>query len=80
MSGISEEVLTQQLRELEASQVLTRFDHQQVPPKVDYTVTPLGETLISALLPLCEWGVANRGQLEGPDISASAPRRSSPQP
>jgi DNA-binding HxlR family transcriptional regulator len=39
---------------------LVRHDYGQVPPKVDYAVTPFGMTLIEALLPLCEWGVRNR--------------------
>ena len=40
--GISEKVLIQQLRELTAGEVLVRRDYQQVPPKVDYTMTPFG--------------------------------------
>jgi DNA-binding HxlR family transcriptional regulator len=58
--GISEKVLIQQLRELVASGVLIRRDHQEVPPKVEYLVTPFGMTLIEALLPLCEWGSEHR--------------------
>ena len=40
VTGISEKVLIQQLRELAAAEVLVRRDYQQVPPKVDYTMTP----------------------------------------
>jgi DNA-binding HxlR family transcriptional regulator len=60
VAGISEKVLIQQLRELASADVLVRHDYGEVPPKVDYTVTPFGMTLIEALLPLCEWGVRNR--------------------
>lgn len=60
VAGISEKVLIQQLRELASADVLVRHDYGEVPPKVDYTVTPYGMTLIEALLPLCEWGVRNR--------------------
>ncbi|MET3828287.1 DNA-binding HxlR family transcriptional regulator [Sphingomonas sp. PvP055] len=60
VAGISEKVLIQQLRELASAEVLVRRDYGEVPPKVDYTVTPFGMTLIEALLPLCEWGVRNR--------------------
>ena len=60
VAGISEKVLIQQLRELASATVLVRHDYGEVPPKVDYTVTPFGMTLIEALLPLCEWGVKNR--------------------
>lgn len=58
--GISEKVLIQQLRELALADVVVRHDYGEVPPRVDYTVTPFGMTLIEALLPLCEWGVRNR--------------------
>lgn len=62
--GISEKVLIQQLRELVIAEVLVRHDHQQVPPKVDYTITPFGMTLVEALLPLCEWGNEHRERIE----------------
>ena len=42
VAGISEKVLIQQLRELTAAGVLVRHDYQQVPPKVDYTMTAFG--------------------------------------
>ena len=56
VTGISEKVLIQQLRELAVAGVLVRRDYQQVPPKVDYTMTPFGMTLVETLRPLCEWG------------------------
>lgn len=76
VAGISEKVLIQQLRDLAAAGVLIRHDHQQVPPKVDYSVTPFGMTLVEALMPLCEWGVRNRSEIanvldaHSPDKSA----------
>lgn len=63
VGGISEKVLMQQLRELVAMDVLVRHDHQQVPPVVDYTLTPFGKTLVQALVPLCEWGNRHRAQV-----------------
>lgn len=62
--GISEKVLIQQLRQLADAGVLTRHDHQQVPPKVDYTMTALGKTLVQALMPLCAWGTKHRAKVE----------------
>lgn len=59
LPGISEKVLTQQLRELERDGIVHREVHQQVPPKVVYSLTPLGETLDRALAPLGDWGEAN---------------------
>ena len=64
VGGISEKVLIQQLRELVAAGVLTRHDHQRVPPMVDYTMTAFGMTLAQALVPLCVWGTENRSAVD----------------
>lgn len=63
VAGISEKVLIQQLRDLQAAGVLVRRDYQEVPPRVDYTVTPFGTTLGQALMPLCRWGIENRSEV-----------------
>ena len=63
VAGISEKVLIQQLRDLQAAGVLVRHDYKEVPPKVDYTVTPFGLTLVQALMPLCHWGTRNRSEV-----------------
>lgn len=57
--GVSDKVLIQQLRELEADRVVKRTDYKEVPPRVDYTLTPLGRSLAQALEPLCTWGSRN---------------------
>ena len=64
IAGISAKVLIQQMRELNAAGVLVRHDYQQVPPKVDYTMTAFGLTLVQALLPLCDWGTEHRTRVE----------------
>lgn len=64
VDGVSEKVLIQQLRELVGAGVLIRHDYREVPPKVDYALTPFGLTLVEALLPLCDWGAAHRGRVE----------------
>ncbi|WP_010339719.1 winged helix-turn-helix transcriptional regulator [Sphingobium yanoikuyae] len=64
VAGISEKVLIQQLRELVAARVVVRHDYQQVPPKVEYTITEFGTTLADALMPLCEWGVRHRSTID----------------
>lgn len=63
VEGISEKVLIQQLRELTAAGILVRRDYQQVPPKVDYTITDFGMTLVEALMPLCVWGTEHRARV-----------------
>jgi DNA-binding HxlR family transcriptional regulator len=56
MQGVSDKVLIQQLKDLEADHVLTRTDYKEVPPRVDYALTPLGLSLSEAIVPLCTWG------------------------
>ncbi|HTU12733.1 MAG TPA: helix-turn-helix domain-containing protein [Allosphingosinicella sp.] len=56
---VSDKVLIQQLKELEADGVLKRTDYKEVPPRVDYALTPLGRSLAQALEPLCAWGSEN---------------------
>lgn len=63
VGSISEKVLIQQLRDLVSINVLNRHDYKCVPPMVDYSLTPFGETLVQALVPLCEWGNQNREQV-----------------
>jgi len=57
--GVSDKMLIQQLKELEAAGIVTRNDYREVPPRVDYTLTPLGHSLAEALTPLCNWGSEN---------------------
>jgi DNA-binding HxlR family transcriptional regulator len=61
--GVSHKVLIQQLKDLEADQVLARTDYQEVPPRVDYTLTPLGRSLADAIIPLCSWGTENMAEV-----------------
>ncbi|QPC47827.1 winged helix-turn-helix transcriptional regulator [Mangrovibacillus cuniculi] len=56
MPGITQKMLTQQLRELEDAGVLNRIVYNQVPPKVEYELTDYGWTLKPALDMLCVWG------------------------
>ena len=56
VKGISEKMLIQQLRELEADGIVHREVFRQVPPRVEYSLTGLGVSLNTALLPLGHWG------------------------
>jgi len=64
VQGISEKMLIQQLRELQTDGIVERHDFQEVPPKVEYFITPFGETLAEALKPLCAWGTEHRDSIE----------------
>ncbi len=56
VQGVSDKVLIQQLKDLEADCVISRTDYKEVPPRVDYTLTSLGLSLAEAIIPLCTWG------------------------
>jgi DNA-binding HxlR family transcriptional regulator len=56
MPDITQKMLTQQLRELEEDGVIFRTVYNQVPPKVVYEMTEIGESLKSILDQMCEWG------------------------
>jgi DNA-binding HxlR family transcriptional regulator len=56
LSGISQKVLTQQLRELERDGVVTRKVYPQVPPKVEYSLTKMGRSLLPVVKAMCAWG------------------------
>lgn len=53
---VTRRMLTLQLRELEADSIITRKVYQQVPPKVEYSLTELGVTLKPVLEALKSWG------------------------
>ena len=58
--AITQRMLTLQLRELEADGIVHREVYNQVPPRVDYSLTTLGETLVPIILLMKDWGEANR--------------------
>src|SRR2546427_10728005 len=55
LAGITHKTLTQQLRELEADNVIHRKVYPQIPPKVEYSLTPLGKTLKPVLTAMHNW-------------------------
>ncbi len=54
--GISEKVLSQQLRQMEADGLISRHDYNEVPPRVQYAITPLGLSLNDAVTAMSRWG------------------------
>ena len=57
---ISYKTLASTLKELEADRLIIRTEYPQVPPKVEYRLSPRGESLIPMLDELCDWGEKNR--------------------
>ena len=64
VQGVSDKVLIQQLKDLEADQVVVRTSYKEVPPRVDYALTPLGRGLADAIIPLCTWGTENMAEMQ----------------
>ncbi|MBY0611561.1 MAG: helix-turn-helix transcriptional regulator [Beijerinckiaceae bacterium] len=56
LPGISQRVLTQELRGLEAAGIVSRKVYAEVPPKVEYALTKTGKTLDPVLAAMSEWG------------------------
>lgn len=79
LTGITQKMLTQHLRELEDDGLVNRKVYAQVPPKVEYSVTPLAKKLEPILCDLCEWGTEyketvpskkNNGQPRPPAVNS----------
>ena len=64
VGSVSDKVLIQQLKELQADGVIDRLDYGEIPPKVEYSLTAFGRTLGKALAPLCEWGTQYSADVE----------------
>jgi DNA-binding HxlR family transcriptional regulator len=62
---VSERMLTQQLRELEAAGVVERKVYPVVPPRVEYSLTPYGQTLRPITELMCAWGKKHVQRLQG---------------
>ena len=60
ISEISYKTLSSTLKELEADQLVHRKEYPQIPPKVEYSLTERGKSLIPILDGMCEWGDKNR--------------------
>ena len=64
LPGISKKMLTQTLREMERDGLISRRVYTSVPPKVEYTLTPLGQEFIEPLEMLYEWGRTHAAALD----------------
>ena len=61
LGKVTDKTLSANLKELEADGLVARKEYPQVPPKVEYSLTPLGDSLMQVLDQLCTWGEAHRG-------------------
>lgn len=58
LAGISQKVLTDSLRSMEADGIITRTVYPEVPPRVEYALSDLGESMRSVIKSMEEWGTA----------------------
>ena len=60
LKNISDKTLSTNLKELEADHLIVRVEYQQIPPKVEYSLSDRGKSLMVVLDQLCVWGRKNR--------------------
>jgi DNA-binding HxlR family transcriptional regulator len=65
MPEVTQRMLTLQLRELETDRVIHREIYREVPPKVEYSLTELGNTLVPLISAMREWGAAHEDTILG---------------
>ena len=68
--GISQRMLTLTLRQLGEDGLLTRTAYAEVPPRVEYALTPLGESLLGVAAPLIQWASDHHEEIRGHRASA----------
>ncbi len=64
ITAASRRVLSMQLKELEQHELITKTIYSQIPPKVEYSLTEFGETLIPVINTLGKWGDKNEKRLQ----------------
>ena len=60
LKPITNTALTNALKELEADRLIVRTEYPQIPPKVEYSLSQRGKSLMAVLDQLCVWGMENR--------------------
>lgn len=64
IQGINERMLTRQLRELEKDRLIHREVYKQAPPKVEYSLTNVGKSVIPIIDQLEEWGISYNDEIK----------------
>jgi len=59
LHGVTQRMLTRTLRQLERDGLICRFDHNEVPPRVDYELTALGKSFLAHMVPMWTWLMVN---------------------
>lgn len=75
LPNVTQRMLTLQLRELEEDGLVARKVYAQVPPRVDYSLTPFGASLEPLLRGMCDWGERYKRRLAPHPASKPIPKR-----
>ena len=67
IEGISQKALTEALRSMEADGIVKRTAYPEVPPRVEYSLTELGESMRPIIKSMETWGLAYKGQMAEAD-------------
>ena len=67
LGRVADKTLSQNLKELERDGLIHREMYPEIPPKVEYTLTQRGQSLVAVLDKLCDWGMENRPGTETKD-------------
>lgn len=62
IDGITDKMLSSQLKELENEEIILRKEYPQVPPKVEYSLTPKGQSIIPIIVDMYRWGRNHRSE------------------
>jgi DNA-binding HxlR family transcriptional regulator len=76
--SMSEKMLSQQLRKMEADGLVKRIPHQQIPPKVEYRLTHWGQSLCPVLDALLRWDALHAAPSEGGTAGSASGLRAAP--
>ncbi len=71
-SVVTAKMLTQELRQMEADGLVHREVYAQVPPKVEYSLTPLGQSLRPVVEAMAEWGRTNTKETAAPSCASAS--------
>ena len=69
IAGISQKMLTQTLRELERHGLIARRDYAEVPPRVEYALTALGESLAKTIVALDDWVIRHYDRMTAASVA-----------
>ena len=61
LGAITHRTLSKTLKDMDADKLITRHDYQEIPPRVDYALTPRGESLKPVLMAMEQWAVEHKG-------------------